>query len=88
MDKPSSLQVKQLLNTAKGQLEAVVSMYEKDRYCVDIAQQLVAVQSLLKKINNLIIQDHIHTCVVDAIDDKEKEAKLSEISALLSKIAL
>jgi DNA-binding FrmR family transcriptional regulator len=50
MDKPSSSQVKQLLNTAKGQLEAVVSMYEKDRYCVDIAQQLVAVQSLLKKL--------------------------------------
>jgi DNA-binding FrmR family transcriptional regulator len=87
MHKPSSAEVLQLLKTAKGQLDAVLSMYESDRYCVDIAQQLLAIQSLLKKTNNLILQDHIQTCVKDAIDDKTKDIKLKEIALLLEKIA-
>lgn len=39
----------QSLKTAKGQIEGIIKMIEDDRYCIDVANQLMAVQSLIKK---------------------------------------
>ena len=39
------------LKTARGQIDAVIKMIEEDRYCIDIANQLLAIQSLCKKRN-------------------------------------
>jgi CsoR family transcriptional regulator, copper-sensing transcriptional repressor len=86
MEKFSQKDVNLLLKTAKGQLEAVLKMYDNDRYCVDIATQILAISSLLKKANNLIIQDHIQSCVKDAMNDQSVEEKLKEVSELLTRI--
>ena len=40
-----------LLKTARGQLDGILKMVEEDRYCIDISNQLMATQSILKKIN-------------------------------------
>ena len=39
----------QSLKTARGQIDGIIKMIEDDRYCIDIANQLMAVQSLIKK---------------------------------------
>ncbi len=39
----------QNLKVAKGQIEGIIKMIEDERYCVDISNQIIAVQSLLKK---------------------------------------
>jgi CsoR family transcriptional regulator, copper-sensing transcriptional repressor len=86
--KKSALQVNQLLKTAEGQLRAILSMYDEHRYCVEITKQILALQALLKKANNLILNDHIATCVEDAIENqqpKEKLKELAEIMALIQK---
>ena len=75
-----------LLKTAEGQLKAVLSMYENHRYCVDITKQVLAVQALLKKANNLILRDHMDHCVKEAIDNKKPEEKLKELSELMNLI--
>ena len=46
----------QSLKVAKGQIEGIINMIEDERYCVDISNQIIAVQSLLKKAN--IIDSH------------------------------
>ena len=75
-----------LLKTAEGQLKAVLSMYENHRYCVDITKQVLAVQALLKKANNLILRNHMDHCVKEAIDNKKPEEKLKELSELMNLI--
>jgi DNA-binding FrmR family transcriptional regulator len=75
-----------LLKTAEGQLKAVLSMYENHRYCVDITKQVLAVQALLKKANNLILRDHMDHCVKEAIVNKNPEEKLKELSELMNLI--
>jgi CsoR family transcriptional regulator, copper-sensing transcriptional repressor len=75
-----------LLKTAEGQLKAVLSMYENHRYCVDITKQVLAVQALLKKANNLILRNHMDHCVKEAIDNKKPEEKLKELSELMDLI--
>ena len=44
------------LKTARGQIDAVIKMIEDGRYCIDISNQLLAIQSLIKNANNDMIQ--------------------------------
>ena len=56
----------QSLKTARGQIDGIIKMIEDDRYCVDISNQIMAAQSLLKKSNLIILEKHLQTCVKDA----------------------
>ena len=47
------------LKTARGQIDAVIKMIEEDRYCIDIANQLLAIQSLIKNANNEVLTNHL-----------------------------
>jgi len=73
------------LKIGKGQIEAVIKMIEDGRYCVDISNQIIASQSLLKKANLLILKQHMNNCVKEAIEQDRAEEKMEEIMELLSK---
>ena len=75
-----------LLKTAEGQLKAILTMHDNDRYCVDITKQILALQALLKKANNLILRRHMDHCVSDALRNKNPEEKLKELSELMNLI--
>ncbi|MDF2678090.1 MAG: copper-sensing transcriptional repressor CsoR [Bacillota bacterium] len=74
------------LKTAKGQIEGIIKMLEDDRYCVDISNQIIAAQSLLKKANILILRQHINHCVKEAIKEEKGDEKIDEIINILEKI--
>ena len=76
----------QALKTSKGQIEGIIKMIEEGRYCVDISNQIIAAQSLLKKANLLILKQHLSHCVKDAVLSDNGEEKIDEIIGLLSKI--
>jgi DNA-binding FrmR family transcriptional regulator len=77
--------VNQLLKTGKGQIEGILRMYEEDRYCVDISKQILSVIALLQNANALILNDHIHTCVTEAIMEEKGKEKIDEITEILVK---
>ena len=77
----------QYLKTARGQVEAAIKMIEDDRYCVDISNQVLATQSLLKKADLLIVRQHIKHCLVEAFEEGSGEEKLDEIMELLEKLS-
>ena len=65
---------------ARGHFNKVIKMIEKDEYCLDITQQTYAIQSALKKIDQLILSNHLKTCVRDAIvKDENVDEKVQEI---------
>ena len=72
---------------ARGQLDGILRMIEEDRYCVDISNQLLATQALLKRVNQEIIQAHIRGCVREGLQSDEPNPKLEEALALLEKLA-
>ncbi len=74
-----------LLKTAKGQIEAVIRMTEEDRYCVDIANQIMAVEALLKNANLKILKQHIETCVRESFEDGTHQEKTDEVIQILKK---
>jgi len=76
----------QSLKTSKGQIEGIIKMIEDGRYCIDISNQIIASQSLLKKANILILKQHLNHCVKDAFINNTGEEKVDEIIDLLSKL--
>lgn len=76
-----------LLKTAKGQIDAVLKMIEDKRYCIDISNQIMAVMSLLKKANLLILEKHMNHCVKEAFLKNNGEEKIKEIIDILSRIS-
>jgi DNA-binding FrmR family transcriptional regulator len=75
------------LKTAKGQIDAVLKMIEEKRYCIDISNQIMAVMSLLKKANLLILEQHMNHCVKEAFLNNNGEAKTKEIIDILARIS-
>lgn len=84
--KADKVKINRLLKTAAGQIEGISKMVEEDRYCIDISNQLLAVQSILKKASNEILRAHMHTCVKDAFMDGSEDEKIDEIISLINKL--
>ncbi len=78
--------VTRLLKTARGQLDGLIRMVEDDRYCIDISNQLMATQAILKKVNAEILHDHINHCVHGAFGTEEQNEKISEIMLIMDKL--
>ena len=79
--------VLRLLKTARGQLDGIIKMVEEDRYCMDISNQLLAIQSVLKKANKEILHAHMNSCVKQAFEQGDGQQKIDEILNLLDKIS-
>lgn len=71
------------LKTIEGHLRGVIRMVEEDTYCIDVIRQIQAVESALSKVSAHILEDHLNSCVITAIqgnDRKERERVLKEIT--------
>jgi CsoR family transcriptional regulator, copper-sensing transcriptional repressor len=71
------------LKTIEGHLRGVIRMVEDDTYCIDVIRQIQAVESALNKVSARILEDHLNSCVITAIqgnDRKERERVLKEIT--------
>lgn len=87
--KADKAKIQRLLKTARGQLDGLIKMVDEDRYCVDISNQLMATQAILKTANREILLAHLNGCVREAFeqgDEKEQETKMTEIVALMEKL--
>lgn len=71
------------LKRANGHLASVIKMIEDDRPCVDLAQQLFAVESAITNAKRELIQDHIEHCLGDDIHaGHDAQTTLSEFKTL------
>ena len=58
---------------------------EEERYCVEILNQVSAVQSALNSFNKKLLASHIHSCVVEDIRDGKDEA-VDELCEVIQKL--
>ena len=73
------------LKIAYGHLGKTISMVESDKYCIDIIHQSQAVQNALKQTDSLILENHLKSCVADAISAGKKDEAISEVMRVLDK---
>jgi len=68
-------QIVKRLKRAKGHLGSVIEMIETGRSCLELAQQLHAVEKAIQQARRVLVQDHIEHCLDDAIGPLEPEQK-------------
>ena len=71
------------LKNIEGHVRGVIRMVEEDTYCIDVIRQIQAVEAALNKVSAKILEDHLNSCVITAIqgsDKKERERVLKEIT--------
>ena len=71
------------LKSIAGHVNGIASMVEQERYCIDIIKQIQATQAALAKVSQMILDEHLHTCLTTAVrgdDPDERERVLAEIS--------
>lgn len=73
------------LKIARGHLEKVIEMVEKDEYCIDVIHQSQAVQRALEKADSVILENHLRTCVVDHIKKGNIEVSTEELMKVFKK---
>ncbi len=72
------------INRIEGQLGGIRKMLESDKPCDEIIIQLNSAKSALQKISQIILEDHLDHCVLDAIEDGEGEAQIDSLKRALS----
>jgi CsoR family transcriptional regulator, copper-sensing transcriptional repressor len=75
------------LRKIEGQIRGLQKMVEQDRYCMDILAQTRSVFAALRGVEDMIMENHMKTCVVDAIrndDPAQQQEKIGEVMTVLS----
>ena len=73
------------LSRIEGQVRGIKNMVEEERYCVDILNQVSAVQAALNSFNKELLANHIHSCVVEDIR-AGKDDGVDELCETIKKI--
>ena len=78
--------VKRKISIARGQLDGILKMIDDDRYCMAIADQILASSAILKKAAQEVLEAHIRSCVRDALKTDEPNEKIEEALKVLEKM--
>jgi DNA-binding FrmR family transcriptional regulator len=70
------------LNYIEGHLSGIRKMLEEDKYCVEVLKQTYAVRRAIEKVENLLLEGHLRTCVVDGIKSGREEQVVAELKDL------
>ena len=73
------------LKIARGHLNKVIKMMEDDVYCIDVMHQMQAVESGLKETGNLLLENHLTSCVADAIKEGRQKEAIAEVMSVFKK---
>jgi DNA-binding FrmR family transcriptional regulator len=71
------------LKTVEGHIAGIRRMVDEDEYCIDVIRQIQAVHAALNKVNKIILEDHMNSCMITAVrgdDLAERERVLDEIA--------
>ena len=66
----------------EGHLQGVRKMLEEDRYCVDILKQTHAIRKAIEKLETVLLDGHLRTCVVEGIQQGKAEQIIDELRSL------
>lgn len=78
--------ITRLLKTARGQLDGILKMVEDDRYCMDISNQILATDAILRKANKEVLRAHMRGCVQAALESGAGDEKIDELIDLIDKM--
>ena len=70
------------LSYVEGHLSGIRRMVERDTYCVDVLKQTFAVRRAIQKLESLLLEGHLHSCVIEGVRDGREDEVLGELLEL------
>jgi CsoR family transcriptional regulator, copper-sensing transcriptional repressor len=70
------------LSYIEGHVAGIRKMVEEDKYCVDVLRQTYAVRKSLEKLEKIVLEGHLQTCVPEGIRGNREEAVIQELVQL------
>ena len=70
------------LSYIEGHLSGIRKMLEEDKYCVDVLKQTFAVRRAIEKMESILLEGHLHTCVVEGIKEGREDEVVGELTDL------
>ncbi len=70
------------LSYIEGHLSGIRKMLEEDKYCVDVLKQTYAVRRAIEKMESLLLEGHLKSCVVEGIQTGRAEEIIGELKDL------
>jgi len=67
------------LKIVEGQIRGLSEMIEKDTYCIDVITQTSAVKQALSNVEDMLLEQHLGTCVLDQVKHGKTEKAKAEI---------
>lgn len=91
----SALTGKQKANIANrlkriaGQLNGIERMVIEDRYCMDVVTQVTAIIAALRTVENIVLANHLNTCVADAVRNQgahDGQKTIGEVMGVIGRL--
>ncbi|HPD98933.1 MAG TPA: metal-sensitive transcriptional regulator, partial [Candidatus Saccharibacteria bacterium] len=79
MKKENKSQAVRRLKLIEGQLRGLQKMVEEDKYCIDIITQASAIKAALSGVEDLLLENHLTTHVLEQVKNGEEEKATEEI---------
>jgi CsoR family transcriptional regulator, copper-sensing transcriptional repressor len=70
----------------EGQVRGVQRMVDEDRYCIDVLQQISAIQAALNKVALGLVDGHVRHCIADAGDEDSREEMTTELMGAVGRL--
>jgi CsoR family transcriptional regulator, copper-sensing transcriptional repressor len=67
------------LSYIEGHIAGVKRMVEEERYCVDVLKQTHAIKRAIDKLETILLEGHLHTCVIEGVKNGREEEVLQEL---------
>lgn len=73
------------LKISEGHFKKIIQMVEEDKYCIDILQQTSAVKNSIGKVEELILDNHLRSCVTKAFKKDKSDNAIKELLQIFKK---
>lgn len=73
------------LKITRGHLDRVIAMVEEGHYCINVIHQSLAVQAALRQTDQVILKNHLQTCVADAVKNGKAKEVVNEVMKVMEK---
>lgn len=68
----------------EGQVRGIAAMVNSERYCIDIINQIAAIQSAMRKVEEVLLQNHVSCCIENAIASGNAEDQRTKVAELIT----
>jgi DNA-binding FrmR family transcriptional regulator len=80
---PAAQEIRRRLRSVEGHVRGVERMVEEGAYCIEVVNQILAVERALRKVSGLVLERHLRTCVTTAIRSDRPEEREKVIDEIL-----